>query len=112
MAGAATVIMTVAALSLPASALVVRWYWEPPTTGSPVEYYEFYWSLEGAEYALADTTSTPEIILTMPEGITTVKVRGVDAFARAGIFSPESIFEDIGAPGGCGPCHYEIVSNE
>lgn len=80
----------------------VRFSWNPPTTGSPVEQYNL--------SVMSDSTSVPNVVGTtsllwinysMPTGIRYVRVQAQDAFDRVGPWSHALIWNDAGAPGGC-----------
>jgi hypothetical protein len=89
-------------LALPAQSLDVNWTWTPPTTGTPVEYYELELMVDGGDWQPFGTTIVPTLTTEMPYGSSVVRVRGVDVNGRAGQWSLESEpFVDYGEPGTC-----------
>ncbi len=86
----------------PVSALTVTYNWTAPTTGSPVEHYEFQQNTDGDGWVDVGVSAEESITLDMPMGVTINRVRGVDEHGRAGPWSePSAEFIDMGAPGGC-----------
>jgi hypothetical protein len=86
-----------------ARAITVTYTWTEPTTGTPVVYYEVGLRVNSGDWESFGTTINPTLTQDMPVGVSLIRVRGVDEFGRAGVWSTESEpFIDMGAPGGCG----------
>jgi hypothetical protein len=76
--------------------------WTAPSTGSPVHHYVVQLSTNGGAYQPAGTTTTLSMTLTLTVGSTyTVRVAGVDAQSRQGVYSSPSdpYTPDLGPPG-------------
>jgi glyoxylate utilization-related uncharacterized protein len=76
--------------------------WTAPSTGSPVHHYVVQLSTNGGAYQSAGTSTTTSITLTLTVGSTyTVRVAGVDAQSRQGVYSQASdpYTPDLGPPG-------------
>ena len=95
--------LTVAAQT---TTMQVTYTWTAPTTGSPVAHYDVERSSDaGATWVAAGTPVSPSVTLTVPVlTVIIVRVRGVDATNRPGIWSATSdpYTADPGPPGGCG----------
>jgi hypothetical protein len=82
--------------------------WTAPTTGSAVTHYVVQGSTDGGvTWSMVTQTpnATPQITLALAVGVTwVVRVAGVDAQARQGVFSQHSdpYTPDAGAPGAPG----------
>lgn len=102
----AAVVVLLVALSSSAHAqtptLMFTYTWTAPTTGSPVHHYEVQTSSDnGANWTTVAAPTTNSTTLSLAVLVThVVRVRGVDASGRAGIYSPISDpnFPDPGAP--------------
>ena len=97
-------ILTTALLAAPASAQTVNvsYSWTAPTTGSAVASYVIQQSIDGGAWAQVATSSTTSYTLAATTGHShRIRVAGVDAQARQGIWSDPSdpYTADAGAPG-------------
>jgi hypothetical protein len=97
-------------LALPAQSLDIQWTWTPPTTGTPVEYYEVELMVNDGDWQPFGTSIVPTLTTEMPVGTSLVRVRGVDEFGRAGGWSESSEpFIDNGPPGGCSGLSWVVI---
>lgn len=79
--------------------------WLAPNTGSPVHHYQVQLKVDAGAFANYVTTTTTSALITLESGHTyIVRVAGVDAQSRQGVWSAESdpYTPDLGAPGACG----------
>jgi hypothetical protein len=102
----ALVMLTTALLAAPASAQTttvnVSYSWTAPTTGSAVTSYVIQQSIDGGTWTQIATSSTNSYTLAASIGHThSIRVAGVDASARQGVWSDPSVVytPDAGAPG-------------
>ena len=88
----------------PANARLQTWTWDPPTTGTPVAYYQVEVNLDGGGWIrLTQEPTTNQVQFDQSANVTyTMRVRGVDAAESAGPWSPVSAPDFFGAPGACG----------
>jgi hypothetical protein len=89
------------------SDVLETWTWAEPTTGTPVNHYVLYVSVDGNTYEpIAINIPTNIVSVYMPYGESLMKVAGVDSLGREGPWSVPSLvyelIEDLGPPGGCG----------
>jgi hypothetical protein len=101
-AGLALAVLVVGALPAQAQTVQVTASWTAPTTGSPVHHYVVQLSTNGGAYQSAGTSTTTSISLTLAIGSTyTVRVAGVDAQSRQGVYSlpSDAYTPDLGPPG-------------
>jgi hypothetical protein len=90
----------------PSYALEVTYTWTAPTTGTPVAYYDVQLRVNSGDWEPFGTVINPTLTQDMPVGLSLIRVRGVDEFGRAGVWSTESEpLIDLGEPGGCGIIH-------
>ena len=70
----------------------ITFRWLPPTSGAPVVHYAVQYTAGGGEWILTEHTPTkPEITLDFAYGIEyTIRVAGVDAQDRQGVWSEAS----------------------
>ena len=99
-------ILTAALLAAPASAQTttvnVAYSWTAPTTGSAVVQYVVEQSIDGGAWTQIATSSTTSYTLAASIGHAhRIRVAGVDAQSRQGVFSAssDSYTPDAGAPG-------------
>ena len=97
--------LTTVLLAAPASAQTttvnVSYTWTAPTTGSAVTSYVIEQSIDGGTWTQVGTSSTPSYTLAAAVGRAhRIRVAGVDAQARQGIFSvaSDTYTPDAGAP--------------
>jgi hypothetical protein len=102
----ALALVTMVLLAAPASAQTttvnVAYSWTAPTTGSPVTSYVIQQSIDGGTWTQVATSSTTSYTLAATVGHAhRIRVAGVDAQARQGIWSVESdaYTPDAGTPG-------------
>jgi hypothetical protein len=83
----------------------VTYTWTAPTTGSPCVSYEVQRSLDnGASWQVFTTTTSTSAVVAAPDLTPIIiRVRGVDALARTGVWSMSSdpYTNDPGPPGAC-----------
>lgn len=95
----------VAVLALAGGALAqesVQYTWTAPTTGSPVEYYVVEHSVDGGAFVeIAQSPSTNYTLVAEYEKQHMIRVQGVDAYGRKGVYSEtsEPYTPTLGAPG-------------
>ena len=102
----ALALVTTVLLAAPASAQTttvnVAYSWTAPTTGSPVTSYVIQQSIDGGTWTQVATSSTTSYTLAATVGHAhRIRVAGVDAQARQGIWSEtsDSYTPDAGTPG-------------
>jgi endonuclease YncB( thermonuclease family) len=104
----ALIAATLIALAVPAAAQTtvdVSYTWTAPTSGSAVDHYVVEHRVNGGAWVQIATTSTNSYTLTATYGQThEIRVAGVDAQDRQGVFSVASdpYTPDPGAPGAPG----------
>lgn len=79
--------------------------WSAPTTGSPVHHYQLQLKTDEGEFINHITTTATSALLTLESGRTYwVRVCGIDAIGRQGLWSASSepYTPDLGVPGACG----------
>jgi hypothetical protein len=91
-------------MALPITAAPVNWEWQIPTEGSPVIHYEMQIQTDGLDWlSVSDTSPTNSLSVDMPDGISIVRVRGVDSQDRPGPWSePSDAYTQLSSPGICG----------
>lgn len=103
-----TVLAVMLAVILPAgSALAqteipVSYTWTAPTTGTPVDFYVIQHSVDGGQWLQVATATENNYTLNATVGQShQIRVAGVDADTRMGVFSVASdpYLADAGAPG-------------
>jgi hypothetical protein len=80
----------------------VSYTWTAPTTGSPVDHYVVQHSINGGAWVQVATVTTTAYVLTATIGEPhQIRVAGVDAQGRQGVWSTASdaYTPDAGAPG-------------
>jgi hypothetical protein len=86
--------------------VAVRYSWTAPVDGSAVHHYEIQTSAaDPVSWSAAGTVTTPAATLGLAANVATiVRVRGVDALGRSGLWSDNSepYTADPGPPGACG----------
>lgn len=108
-----TQLLIATALLLPMTAAVaapvnVTYTWAAPATGSTCVSYDVERSLDGGtswQMYTTTTTTTTSVVVAAPElTAITIRVRGVDALGRKGVWSDPALpfTNDPGAPGACG----------
>ena len=104
----ALAILTTALLAAPASAQTtvnVNYTWTAPTTGSAIVSYVIEQSIDLGTWTQVGTSSTTSYTLAASTGHShRIRVAGVDALNRQGVYSPSSdaYTADAGAPGAPG----------
>jgi len=91
-------VFAVAVFANAAEAAETRWTWSEPTTGSPVMFYNVFYSPDGTNWVLQDTTHTNTWVFQPQDYPYQVSVSGVDAWDREGPRSDASE-PDLGPPG-------------
>jgi hypothetical protein len=80
--------------------------WTAPTTGSVVHHYDVQQSVNGTTWTdRVEKPTTASLVITAAVGVPIqIRVRGVDALSRAGVWSDPSDAwtPDAGVPGACG----------
>lgn len=95
-------VMLPATASLAQTEIPVDYTWTAPTTGSPVDHYVVEHSVNGGQWTVAGTSTENSFTLNASTGQShQIRVAGVDATDRQGVFSvaSESYMPDGGAPG-------------
>lgn len=102
----ALIMLTTALLAAPVSAQTttvnVSYTWTAPTSGSAVASYVIQHSIDGGTWTQVGTSSTASYTLAASVGHShSIRVAGVDAAARQGVWSDPSTSytPDAGAPG-------------
>ena len=84
------------------STIPTTYTWTAPTTGSPVAHYVVQSSIGGGTWTQIATVTTASYVLAAQIGSSyQIRVAGVDAQNRQGVWSPASsaYIPDLGAPG-------------
>jgi len=91
-----------AASTLAQTEMPVNYSWTAPTTGTPVDHYVVEHSINGGQWTQIATTTDNSYTLDATLGQShQIRVAGVDASDRQGLFSQASdaFMPDAGAPG-------------
>ncbi len=95
-------VMLPTASSLAQTEVPVNYTWTAPTTGSAVDHYVVEHSINGGQWTVTGTTNENSFTLSATLGQShQIRVAGVDASDRQGIFSvaSDTYLPDGGAPG-------------
>jgi len=95
-----TILMVTPTMAL--ADIAVNYQWTAPVTGSPVDHYVVQQSVNGGSWTQIATSSSTTYTLSASVGDAhSIRVAGVDADGRQGVFSVASdpYTPDLGAPG-------------